>query len=135
MILSAFGADDPGSNPGGPTNDQRRDRMLFCTTCGRYLNDYDVICPECGTVIRPEALVAEPYRYRFLVFFATLIAFTVGAFVASYYLSSYLFFFFIPFLFFGWDRSRPLTYFLSGMTMGAGIGLLAAWIYRFSGLF
>ena len=111
--------------------------MLFCTYCGRYLSESDIICPECGTVIHPEALesISQPYRYRWPLFLATLIAFTVGAFIASYYAFSYMAFFLIPFLFIGKDRSRPATYFLMGMTMGAGIGMLAAWIYRFSGLF
>ncbi|MBO4551770.1 MAG: hypothetical protein J5673_01040 [Candidatus Methanomethylophilaceae archaeon] len=109
--------------------------MLFCTTCGRYLSEYDVICPECGTVIHPEALVAEPYRYRRLVFVLSLIAFAAVAFILSYYLDAFFFLVFIPFLFFGWDSSRPLTYVVSGMSIGVGIGLVAAWIYRFSGLF
>ena len=109
--------------------------MDFCTTCGCYLSEYDDICPECGTVIHPELLVAEPYRYRVPVFFLSLVVFAVIAFIASYYLSSYLFFLFIPFIFFGWDRSRPMTYVITGLTFGVGIGLIAAWVYRFSGLF
>lgn len=109
--------------------------MQFCTYCGRYLSEYDDICPECGAVIHPERLVAEPYRYRIPLFVITLIAFAVGAFIASYYLSSYVFFLFIPFIFFGWDRSRPLTFFLMGMSFGVGLGLIASWIYRYSGMF
>ncbi|MBQ2486154.1 MAG: hypothetical protein II518_03730, partial [Candidatus Methanomethylophilus sp.] len=90
--------------------------MLFCTYCGRYLSESDIVCPECGTVIHPEALeaISQPYRYRWPLFLATLIAFAVGAFIASYYAFSYMAFFLIPFLFIGRDRSRPATYFLMG---------------------
>ena len=109
--------------------------MQFCTTCGRYLSDYDDICPECGTVIHPEALVAEPYRYRKAVFVLTLIISAIGSFAASFYLNSWFFFLFIPIIFFGWDRSRPLTYILMGLSFGVGIGLISALIYRYSGLF
>ena len=109
--------------------------MEFCTTCGRYLSEYDVICPECGTVIHPELLVAEPYRYRFLVFLISLAVFTAVSFAATYYLSAYFFFLFIPFIFIGRDRSSPWAYVIMGMTFGVGLGLIASWIYRFSGLF
>ena len=109
--------------------------QYFCTTCGRYLTEYDDICPECGTVIHPEALVAEPYPYRISLFIVSLVAFAVGTFFASYYLDTFYFFIFIPFLFFGWDSSRPSTYIVAGLSFGVGIGLIAAWIYRYSGLF
>ena len=109
--------------------------MQFCTTCGRYLSDYDVICPECGTVIHPELIVAEPYRYRWPLFLFCLVASAIGAFIATFYLNAYFFFLFIPIVFFGWDRSRPLAYILMGISFGVGIGLVSAWIYSYSGLF
>ena len=99
------------------------------------MDESDPICPECGAVLRPEALVAEPYRHRWLVFIVSLVAGAAIAFAASFYLDAYLFFFVVPLFFFGWDRSRPLTYILMGVSLGVGIGLIAAWIYRFSGLF
>ena len=111
--------------------------MQFCTTCGRYLSEYDDICPECGTVIHPERLIeySYPYPYRVPVFIISLVAFAVGAFALTYLMNAYLFLIFVPFIFFGWDRTRPLTYILMGMTFGVGLGLIAAWVYRFSGLF
>ena len=109
--------------------------MQFCTTCGHYLDEYDVICPECGTVIHPEALVAYKYPHRRLLFVVSLIISTVVAFAASYYLNAFFFFLFIPILFFGRDPSRPITYVLTGISFGIGIGLILAWIYRFSGWF
>ena len=109
--------------------------MQFCTTCGKYLSEYDDICPECGTVIHPERIVAHVYPYRVPVFLISLVAFTALTIAMTYLMSSYLFFLFIPFIFFGWDRSRPITYVIMGMTFGVGLGLIASWIYRFSGLF
>ena len=109
--------------------------MQFCTTCGRYLEDYDVICPECGTVIHPEAIVTYRYPHRKLLFVLSLIISAVAAFVASYYLDAFVFFLLIPIFFFGRDPSRPITYVLTGVSFGVGIGLIVAWIYRFSGLF
>ncbi len=109
--------------------------MQFCTTCGHYLDEYDVICPECGTVIHPEALVAYKYPHRRLLFVVSLLISTVVAFAASYYLNAFFFFLFIPILFFGRDPSRPITYVLTGISFGIGIGLILAWIYRFSGWF
>ena len=109
--------------------------MQFCTTCGKYLSEYDDICPECGTVIHPERIVAYVYPYRVPVFLISLVAFTALTIAMTYLMSSYLFFLFIPFIFFGWDRSRPITYVIMGMTFGVGLGLIASWIYRFSGLF
>ena len=109
--------------------------MQFCITCGRYLEDYDVICPECGTVIHPEALVAEPYRYRWIVLLLSLIATVVAVFYISFYLESYFLFLLVPFVLLRWDRSRPLGYILMGVSFGAGIGLIAYWIYSYSGLF
>ena len=107
----------------------------FCTTCGRYLTEYDDICPECGTVIHPEALVAHPYPHRKLLFVLSLVISAVAAFAASYYLDAFVFFLLIPIFFFGRDPSRPITYVLTGVSFGVGIGLIAAWIYWFSGLF
>jgi hypothetical protein len=109
--------------------------MQFCTNCGRYISEHDVICPECGTVLRPEALVAEPYRHRYAVFFLSLIAFAAIAFAATFFFNAYFFFIFVPFVFFGWDRSRLLAYVLMGMSFGVAIGLIASWVYRYSGLF
>ena len=86
-------------------------------------------------MIRPEAIVAYRYPHRKLLFVVSLIISTVVAFAASYYLNAFFFFLFIPILFFGRDPSRPITYVLTGISFGIGIGLIAAWIYRFSGLF
>ena len=109
--------------------------MQFCTTCGRYLSEYDAICPECGTVIHPELLVAEPYRYRWVVFLISLIITSVLTFLAAFYLDSYFLFLFIPFVLLRWDRSRPLGYILMGLSIGVGIGLIASWVYSYSGMF
>ena len=111
--------------------------MQFCTTCGRYLSEYDVVCPECGTVIHPEALQAmsQPYRYRWIVLLLSLAITAVAVFFASFYLKSFFLFLLIPFILLRWDRSRPLGYILMGVSFGAGIGLIAYWIYSYSGLF
>ena len=109
--------------------------LQFCTYCGRYLSEYDDICPECGTVIHPERLVAETYRYGLLLLIIALVVSAAVAFAASYYLNSFILFLFIPFIFFGRGRSGPLSYILTGTSIGVGVGLLTMWIYRYSGLF
>ena len=109
--------------------------MQFCTYCGRYLSEYDDICPECGTVIHPERLVEEPYRHGLLLLIVFLMISAVVAFAASYYLNSFILFLFIPFFFFSRNRSEPLSYILTGTSIGVGMGLMAMWIYRYSGLF
>ena len=110
--------------------------MLFCTRCGRYVSEQDAVCPECGAVLRPEAIIDRgPYRYRYPVFFLSLIICAVFSFWAIFVLDVYVFFFFIPFIFFRGDRSGPFRYISMGITMGVGIGLIAAWIYKYSGLF
>ena len=110
--------------------------MQFCTRCGRYVSEQEAICPECGAVLRHEVIIdCGPYRYRFPVFFISLIVFAAFSFWAIFALDVYIFFFFIPFIFFRGDSSGPFRYIAMGMTMGVGIGLIAAWIYRYSGLF
>ena len=86
-------------------------------------------------MIHPEAIVAYRYPHRKLLFALSLIISAVAAFVVSYYLDAFIFFLLIPIFFFGRDPSRPITYVLTGISFGVGIGLIVAWIYRFSGLF
>ena len=86
-------------------------------------------------MIRPEAVVAYRYPYGKILFVLSLIISAVAAFAASYYLDAFFFFLLIPIFFFGRDPSRPRTYVLTGVSFGVGIGLIAAWVYRFSGLF
>jgi len=110
--------------------------MRFCTRCGCYLSDYDEFCPECGADLRPKIIIAsEPYRYRYPVFLLTTIVFAVFAFWAFFALDVFVLFFFIPFVFFRGDRSGPFRYIAMGVTAGMGVGLIAVWIYKYSGLF
>jgi len=109
--------------------------MEFCKECGRYLDENDDVCPECGLIIHPEAIVVCRYPYRWPLFVLSLVIAAVVAFVASYYLNAFFFFLLIPIVFFGRDPSRPITYVLSGVSFGVGIGLIAMWIYRYSGWF
>ena len=79
--------------------------------------------------------MSQPYRYRWPVFLLSMVITAVAVFYASFYLQSYFLFLLIPFILIRWDRSRPLGYILMGLSFGAGVGLIAYWIYVYSGWF